>query len=176
MPAWPVTPPCDVSRRLAYSQLTTLLKGRLTEGFVPNMHMPNWISFDRSGPPLGALALRALHERYADHWLVRLLYEDCAAWIEWFWRARREQPERHGLGLISLGSDAGAMATRYNAPSLRMAMLESGMDNSPMYDDAAFDNASKLMQLCTPPGLEATHLCCRGRSPLLRRLLRFVSS
>ena len=35
-------------------------------------------------------------------------------------------------GLLALGSDAGAMGSKYNAPSLRMAKLESGMDNSPM--------------------------------------------
>jgi hypothetical protein len=63
----------------AYSQLTTLLKGRLSEGFVPNMWMPNWISFDRSGPPLTALVLRALYVRYREAWLVHLLYDECAA-------------------------------------------------------------------------------------------------
>ena len=62
------------------------------------------------------------------------------------WDGRRKRRLRP-LQLIALGSDAGAMASRYNAPSLRMAKLESGLDNSPMYDDAAFDNTSKLMQL-----------------------------
>ena len=32
------------ARSLAYSNLITLL-GKLSEGFVPNMWMPNWISF-----------------------------------------------------------------------------------------------------------------------------------
>ena len=47
------------------------------------MWMPNWISFDRSGPPLAAMALRLLYGRYGDAWLVHLLYDDCVAWIDW---------------------------------------------------------------------------------------------
>lgn len=107
------------------------------------MHMPNWISFDRSGPPLSALALRALHARYGDDWLVELLFDDCVGWVEWFWAKRRLRP----LGLVALGSDAGAMASRFNAPSTKSARLESGMDNSPMYDGDDFDGASGLMRL-----------------------------
>jgi len=138
-------------RALAYSQLTTLLKGKLSEGFVPNMWMPNWISFDRSGPPLGALALRLLHTRYNDDWLVELLFEDVAAWLDWFWRKRRLQP----LGLIALGSDPGAMGSKYNKPSLKMAKLESGMDNSPMYDEASFDNTSTLLMRLYDVGMSS---------------------
>ena len=159
-----------ISRNLAYSQLTTLLKGRLSEGFVPNMWMPNWISFDRSGPPMSAFALRALYDAHGDSWLVDLLYADCRAWIDWFWRRRRLAP----LGMVALGSDAGAMASKYNAPSLRMAMLESGMDNSPMYDEASFDNASssRLMRLydvgmSSIVVAEMRHLAALARSPAL---------
>ena len=155
-----------LSRALAYSQITTLLKGRLTDGMIPNMWMPNWISFDRSGPPLAALGVRLLHARYNDDWLVHLLYDDAAAWINWFWRTRRLAP----LQLVALGSDAGAMASRYNVPSLRMAMLESGMDNSPMYDGATFDNRTHLMRLYDV-GMssmlvsELRHLAHLARSP-----------
>ena len=40
------------------------------------------------------------------------------------------------------------MGSRFNQPSLKMAKLESGMDNSPMYDEAEFDNVStNLMQM-----------------------------
>ena len=123
------------ARSLAYSNLITLLKG-LSEGFVPNMWMPNWISFDRSGPPVVSTVLRYLYAKFGDSWLVELLWDDAYTWLDWFWRRRRLAP----LGLIALGSDPGALASRFNSPSLRMAKLESGMDNSPMYDNATFDD------------------------------------
>ena len=63
-----------------------LLKGKLSDGFVPNMWMPNWISFDRSGPPIGGMAPRLLYERFQDDWIVELLFDDCLAWVDWFWR------------------------------------------------------------------------------------------
>ena len=79
--------------------------------------------------PVVAGALRLLYHRFGDDWFVQLLFDDVKAWLDWFWRTRRLAP----LGLIALGSDPGAMASKYNAPSLKMAKLESGMDNSPMY-------------------------------------------
>jgi hypothetical protein len=151
------------ARSLAYSQLATLLKGKLSDGFVPNMWMPNWISFDRSGPPVVAMALRFLYARYTDGWLVELLFDDIYAWLDWFWRKRRLSP----LGLIALGSDPGALGSKYNAPSLKMAKLESGMDNSPMCNAPIWlecrrpvlaRHARPCLSSSSPP----THSCSRA--------------
>lgn len=78
-------------------------------------------------------------ERYGDTWLVDLLFPTLLKWSQWAWETRR-----YGADLLVLGSDVGQPPEENgfdgnHVGDFGMAILESGMDNSPMYDGAGYD-------------------------------------
>ena len=119
-------------------------------GFIPNYASGTIASRDRTEPPIAAKTLleltRTLGANDSDvRWLTQLCYDDIALETRWFWAHRRLPP----LGLIALGSDPNPPIfgdIEYN--DMQAARYESGLDNSPMYDDdALFNNRTHLMQL-----------------------------
>ena len=68
--------------------------------------------------------------------LVQLLYDDLLTWNEWVLETRTLQP----AGLVSVGSDVVNTAP-HDGHSKQAAIWETGMDNSPMYDQVTW-NAS----------------------------------
>jgi hypothetical protein len=82
--------------------------------------------------------LLEMHNRYGEEatWLVELLFADLLAWNDWMAGARTLGP----LGIVSLGSDTISGFHDYDAGDMQGARYESGLDNSPMYDGAYFDN------------------------------------
>ena len=118
-------------------------------GFVPNYASGTIASRDRTEPPIGAYTLLSLVRAFgADdsdlQWLVPLCFDDLRIETEWFWAHRRVPP----LGLIGLGSDPNPPIfgdIEYN--DMQAARYESGLDNSPMYDDdSLFNNRTHLME------------------------------
>ena len=118
-------------------------------GFIPNYVSGTIASRDRTEPPIAARVLLELVRVYgpddpALSWLVPLCFDDL--WVEtrWFWEHRRVQPAR----LIGLGSDPNPPIfgdIEYN--DMQAARYESGLDNSPMYDDdRLFNNVTHLME------------------------------
>ena len=132
-------------RDLAYADAIETLRESTAEGFVPNYaRAGGWKSFDRSEPPVGAITVLGLYRQFHDRWLLGDAFEPLLRWNRW-WAARRDRG-----GYLVWGSDAG------NGPSnpddnsvgtLQAAKYESGLDNSPMYDDAPFDAQSHQMHL-----------------------------
>ncbi len=121
-------------------------------GFVPNYVMSHGAtSLDRSMPPLGAyLVLK--HERLAPDlpWL-RTMYPLFVRWHR-FWMKRRDGNRD---GLLEWGSDPTPFyefpeLVPYN-PSLRheaiCAKYESGLDNSPMFDEVTFNKETNTFEL-----------------------------
>jgi len=131
------------AKELAYSQLVGVVKTKTAEGMVPNFWQPQQISYDRTEPAVAAKILHEMFSKYSDKWIVKLLYFDCADWIDWFFRKRREPPHN----LIVLGSDPGLPTS--DTPNMQAARYESGLDNSPMYDgpDSWFNTSSNHMML-----------------------------
>ena len=119
-------------------------------GFIPNYASGTIASRDRTEPPIAAKVLLELVKAYGWNdtdvqWIVSLCYEDIWLETEWFWQHRRVGP----LQLIALGSDPNPPIfgdIEYN--DMQAARYESGLDNSPMYDeDTLFNNQTHLMQL-----------------------------
>ena len=72
-------------------------------------------------------------------WLVPLCYADLTTEMEGFWAHRRIAP----LGLIGLGSDPNEpVFPDIGYDSMWAATLESGTDNSPLYDDQSMYNST----------------------------------
>ena len=129
---------------LAYANAIETLREETAEGFVPNYaRAGNWKSFDRSEPPVGAITVLGLYQKFGDRWFLNQTFPALLKWNTW-WSEHRDVE-----GYLSWGSDAqnppgnlddSARGTREGA------ILESGLDNSPMYDDAAYDSKSHVLQ------------------------------
>lgn len=117
-------------------------------GFIPNFGSANDVkSRDRSQPPVGSFVCLEIFKRYPEHWFLERVYPTLLGWNDWFCQHRMTMD-----GYLCWGSDPfEPRSDRWlecNAVHDRMgAALESGLDNSPMYDDMDFDPATNLMQL-----------------------------
>jgi hypothetical protein len=131
-------------RDLAYADAVETLRESTAEGFVPNYaRAGNWKSFDRSEPPVGAITVLGLYQKFGDRWLLKEAFPALLRWNRW-WAQHRDMD-----GYLVWGSDGqnppgnlddDSRGTRFGA------ILESGLDNSPMYDDAAYDRSTHLLQ------------------------------
>jgi len=129
---------------LAYANAMEILNEETPQGFVPNYaRMGGMKSFDRSEPPVGAITVWGLYEKFHDRWFLEDTFEPLMRWNQW-WAEHRDTG-----GYLAWGSnndtqpqnpDDGSRGTREGA------ILESGLDNSPMYDAAAYDHSTHLLE------------------------------
>ncbi len=133
---------------LAFANAVAITNEMTGQGFVPNVASANgFYSCDRSEPPVGAWVCRELYRRHPERWFLDAVYPNLLRWNRWWWETRRNR-----VNLLSWGStpyepvlDAYWEKTGVNERF--GASLESGLDNSPMYDDVPFDAATHLLQL-----------------------------
>ena len=132
-------------RDLAYADAIETLREETPEGFVPNYaRAGGWKSSDRSEPPVGAITVLRLYRQFHERWLLRDTFDPLLRWNRW-WAEHRDRG-----GYLVWGSDAGNQPVNPDDGSigtLQAAKYESGLDNSPMYDDAPFDAQSHQMHL-----------------------------
>lgn len=117
-------------------------------GMIPNrVSDDRGTTTDRSQPPVGALTVHkaylasGLSDATRDHELLNETFPALLAWHDW-WPGARRGPH----GLLAWGGD-----------DLDRAKRESGLDDSPMYDDVAYDPATRTMDLADV-GLAALHI------------------
>lgn len=135
------------NKELAYSNAVEITSGVTEQGFVPNFFSDNnYKTRDRSQPPVGSFAVWNIYRQYGEKWFLELVYDNLLTWNRW-WDANRSRD-----GLLCWGSDPYEKITyrwwetdgvneRYGAS------LESGLDNSHMYDDIEFDKQSHILKL-----------------------------
>ena len=127
-----------------------ILLAQSPEGVVPNVTSGSGANPDRSQPPVGSYALWKNYQKNRDLSLLQWAYPRLKLWHEWWFRDRGDgQPERDGNrdGLLEWGSDPGSLPSVGGRGNLQTAKYESGMDDSPMYDDVRFDPATYTMDL-----------------------------
>jgi putative isomerase len=131
-------------RDLAYADAIETLRESTEEGFVPNYaRAGNWKSFDRSEPPVGSITILGLFQKFGQRWLLEETFPALLKWNRW-WAQHRDLD-----GYLTWGSDGENPPGNLddNTRGTRVgAVLESGLDNSPMYDDATFDPKTHLLQ------------------------------
>ena len=130
------------SRELAYLNACAVTQGMTSDGFVPNFRASSGVSYDRSQPPVGALVTLRLWERFGDDAFVHELFPALYRWNTWF-AENRTLPG----GTMCWGSGTKRGDRVVNVGDLQAAKYESGLDNSPMYDDAVFDETTGLMMV-----------------------------
>jgi hypothetical protein len=127
-----------------------ILSSQTENGVVPNMASGSGITPDRSQPPVGSYVVWKVYQRRLDRALLEWAYPRLKKWHEWWLSDRGDgQPWRDGNrdGLLEWGSDRGSATTVGGRGNLQAAKWESGMDDSPMYDDATYDPHTYTMNL-----------------------------
>ena len=131
-------------RDLAYADAIETLRESTAQGFVPNYARPGgWSSFDRSEPPVGAITVLGLYKKFHDRWFLEDAFAPLLSWNRW-WSEHRDIQ-----GYLAWGSDGDNLPGNLDdsTPGTRAgAILESGLDNSPMYDTATYNAQSHLLE------------------------------
>jgi hypothetical protein len=142
---------------LAAAGVKSVLLGQYETGLVPNMASGIGMTPDRSQPPVGSYCVWKIYQRTHDRSLVEWAYPRLKRWHEWWFKDRGDgQPWRDGNrdGLLEWGSDKGSEPAIVDRGVPKAPKWESGMDDSPMWDDAGYDEQAYTMKL-TDVGLNS---------------------
>src|SRR5579862_310504 len=132
-------------RDLAYANAIEMLRELTPAGFVPNYaRAGGWKSFDRSEPPVGAISVLGLYEKFHDRWFLQEAFPALLSWNRW-WHANRSAGPYLVWG--SDGENQPENPDDKDRGTRQGAILESGLDNSPMYDAAALDAQTHKLQM-----------------------------
>jgi putative isomerase len=130
-------------RDLAYADAIETLRESTEQGFVPNYaRTGSWKSSDRSEPPVGSITVLGLYRKFHDRWFLEETFQPLLQWNRW-WTAHRDVQ-----GYLTWGSDGENKPVNLDDRSRgarAAAILESGLDNSPMYDNTTYNSQSHLL-------------------------------
>jgi len=133
-----------IDKRLAYSTVFSILEEQTEDGMIPNYGGGAYTSRDRSEPQVGALCVWKLYVQFGDKWFVEECFDRLLAWNRWRFAKR----DFNGDGLLELGTTPPEPCGYDGAVgNLTGAKLESGIDNSPMWDRAAYNAEHQCMEL-----------------------------
>ncbi|MBQ9747698.1 MAG: hypothetical protein IJV98_02830 [Clostridia bacterium] len=119
----------------AFSKLN--LKAILDEMTDDGM-IPNAAGTHHSQPPVGSMVMDEIYRRSGDITLLREVYPYLLRWNTWYYENRMTKDGYLCWGTGSYGKNKG---------DLFGAKCESGMDNSPIFDDAVYDGESGLCMM-----------------------------
>lgn len=131
------------SKALAFANAIEITKSKTPSGFIPNYSRAyGRKSFDRSQPPVGSFVVKEIYKRYPEKWFLEEVYNDLLIWNRWW------PKERDNKGLLSFGSDStGRPDADRHEHTWQAAAYESGLDNSPMYDQVPFNKKTEMLEL-----------------------------
>ncbi len=127
-----------------------ILLSQSSNGVVPNIDGGSGTSPDRSQPPVGSYAVWKNYEHNQDREILEWAYPRLKLWHEWWFKNRGDgQPWRDGNrdGLLEWGSDKGSTPSVGGRGHRQAAKWESGMDDSPMWDDVTYNPSTYTMEL-----------------------------
>ena len=131
-------------KALAYANTLETLREETPAGFVPNYARGGgWKSFDRSEPPVGAITVWGLYRQFHEAWFLRDAFEPLLRWNRW-WAEHRDID-----GYLAWGSDGQNRPANLDDASIGTragAILESGLDNSPMYDGSTYNEQKHVLE------------------------------
>jgi hypothetical protein len=128
---------------LAISSFKAVLEDAAPDGFPTNNSQGNGRkALDRSQPPLGGIVALELYKQTKNQAFIHSIFPALYKWNRWWLKARMNG------NLLSWGShkSPNPFADPANH-SLLGAKLESGLDDSPMFDSARFDPTNGLMMM-----------------------------
>ncbi len=113
-------------KELAYSNVLAVTKNLNRFGAVAFTQQPRNQLADNSQPPVGSMVSWLLYEKYKEKWFLNEIFDELLSWNRWWINNRR-----NGRFLTWGASWHGANA--------QDARWESGLDNSPMYDEVIIE-------------------------------------
>lgn len=133
---------------LAMANAIAITSEITSDGLVPNFaQATGFCSKDRSEPPVGAWVCREIYRGHRSHWFLEEVYPNLLRWNRWWWKARRNNGNLLSWGSTPYEPVYDAYWEKNGVNERFGASLESGLDNSPMYDDVPFDNKRHLLQM-----------------------------
>lgn len=113
--------------------LKAILDEMTADGMIPNAQGSR-----HSQPPVGSMVIEEIYKKHEDIQLLREVYPYLLRWNTWYYENRMTKEGYLCWGTGSYGN---------NKESLFDAKCESGMDNSPIFDDAVYDINSGLCMI-----------------------------
>jgi neutral trehalase len=158
------------NKDLAYANLIAITKEITPSGFVPNFTSDKTKSIDRSQPPVGSTVLKEVYRHYKEKWILDLLFQDMLTWNRWWPKSRDIDGYLcWGSDPIPLGPKAPALEKRATGKMLG-AKFESGLDDSPMYDNIPFDTIRHMMKLADVGLMSMYIMDCNSLAEIARVL------
>ena len=142
---------------VAAAGVKSVLLGQTASGLIPNMASGIGSTPDRSQPPVGSYCVWKIYERTHNRAMLEWAYPRLKKWHDWWFKDRGDgQPWRDGNrdGLLEWGSDKGSEPAIVDRGVPKAPKWESGMDDSPMFDDAGYDEHAYTLKL-TDVGLNS---------------------
>jgi neutral trehalase len=153
------------NKELAYANVLAITSEITDRGFVPNFASSRNKSEDRSQLPVASFVVREIYRKYREDWFVEEVFDELLTWNRWW-------PENRDIdGYLAWGSDPYAHEElpewlEKAIGAKQGAMWESGLDNSPMFDDAVFDDTLDQLMLADVGLMSAYILDCQSLSEL----------
>ncbi len=136
------------NKELAYLNALAIANEVTEKGFVPNFACnDNLKSRDRSQPPVGSMVAMELYKKYKEPWFICEMYDNMIGWNRWFAENRMTDEGYMCWGSNKYEPVNGRYFEKYDTGNLQGAAFESGLDNSPMYDNVPFDNEREISLL-----------------------------
>lgn len=132
---------------LAQMSVYEILDEMTEDGFVPNYAYGTSSSYDRSQPPVGGMVVEILWNRFKDKDFLSAVYPRLLRWNTWYYKNRMMNEGYMCWGTKVPENNANTLLNTDGVNELLGAKYESGLDNSPMYDDALFDKKRHLCML-----------------------------
>ncbi len=133
------------NKELAYANAIAITKQITQRGFIPNFASGLGKSEDRSQPPVGSFVVWKIFEMHQEKWFLEEVFAELLSWNRW-WTNNRDLNGYLCWGSNPYESDMPEWLTS-EINRKQAAMWESGLDNSPMWDDAQYDSDKHLMLL-----------------------------
>ena len=136
-------------RNAAYASILSIFDEACESGLIPNHTFETNKSYDRTAPPVLAYCVLKLYRQFGERELLECTFDKLLKWVDWLKQCRAT----HGNGPLELGSNPypeGVFVPQLeieHSATLQGAKWESGLDNSPMYDDATYDEITHTMRL-----------------------------
>ncbi len=133
---------------LAMTNAIAITHEMTSEGLVPNFAQANgFASKDRSEPPVGAWVCREIYRSSRVRWFLEEVYPNLLTWNRWWWKARRNKGDLLAWGSTPYEPVCDHYWEKKGVNERFGASLESGLDNSPMYDDVPFDSERHVLEM-----------------------------
>lgn len=131
------------NKNLAYANIREILNEKTSTGFVPGVSQGNgYSSRDRSHPPIGAITVWQVYQKYREQWLLEQTFDELFAWNRW-WDIYRNYD-----GLLCWGSiEYETLVTDTMNGNWSAAVMESQMPDSPIFRNVPFNEKTQLLEV-----------------------------